>query len=160
MAWTSGLLEPPEAITDPSPSAFGGPERKYHTVTTAQGKGTQWQARVHYYWFKKQQRACREQYGINCQMGGFTRLLHSGSDDELSEEIPTYVVSPLPSGSNSYIVRSREQSESHALQLFCHATCGRVVNCCGWLDVTWCLQAHDMVGTVHNVRLWIAHSCA
>ena len=72
---------------------------------TAQGKGTQWQMRVHYYWFKKQQKACREQYGDKCHMGGFTRLLHSGADDELSSEIPTYVVNPLPSGSNGYVVR-------------------------------------------------------
>ena len=103
--WTSGLLEAPQGIANPDKAAFGGKERKYHTVTTAQGKGTQWQMRVHYYWFKKQQKACREKYGDKCQMGGFTRLLHSGFDDELSAEIPTYVVNPLPSGSNGYVVR-------------------------------------------------------
>jgi hypothetical protein len=99
------LLEKPQRIKDTSPKAFGGPERKYHTVTTAQGKVTHWQMRVHYYWFKKQQKKCREQYGENCHMGGFTRLLHAGSDDELSAEIPTYVVNPLPAGSNNgYVV--------------------------------------------------------
>jgi hydroxyproline O-arabinosyltransferase len=103
--WTSGLLEPPEAVANPDPTTFGGRERMYHTVTTAQGTGTQWQMRIHYYWFKKQQKKCRELYGENCHMGGFTRLLHSGYDDELSAEIPTYVVNPLPSGANGYVVR-------------------------------------------------------
>jgi hydroxyproline O-arabinosyltransferase len=103
VAWTSGLLEPLQAV-DETPTAFGGRERRYHTVTTAQGTGTQWQMRVHYYWFKKQQAKCREQYLDNCHMGGFTRLLHSGFDDELSNEVPTYVVNPLPSGANGYVV--------------------------------------------------------
>ena len=31
-----------------------------------------------------------------CDMGGFTRLLHSGQPDELMEEIPTFVANPLP----------------------------------------------------------------
>lgn len=104
--WTSGLLEPPQSAIKERPDGFGGPERAYHTVTTAQGKGTQWQMRVHYFWFKKQQKECRKQFGDSCHMGGFTRLLHSGSDDELSAEIPTYVVNPLPAGSNrGYVVR-------------------------------------------------------
>jgi hydroxyproline O-arabinosyltransferase len=103
--WTSGLLERPQKVEDTGPSAFGGPERMYHTVTTAQGTVTHWQMRVHFYWFKKQQKKCREQYGKNCHMGGFTRLLHAGYDDELSAEIPTYVVNPLPKGSNNgYVV--------------------------------------------------------
>jgi hypothetical protein len=29
-------------------------------------------------------------------MGGFTRLLHSGVEDDFMEEIPTVVVDPLP----------------------------------------------------------------
>lgn len=29
-------------------------------------------------------------------MGGFTRLLHSGEEDEWMDEIPTVVVDPLP----------------------------------------------------------------
>lgn len=44
--------------------------------------------------WKKQKAAC-EAAG-NCQMGGFTRLLHSGKADDLMEEIPTFVVDPLP----------------------------------------------------------------
>ena len=30
------------------------------------------------------------------QMGGFTRLLHSGQEDDLMKEVPTVVVNPLP----------------------------------------------------------------
>jgi hypothetical protein len=29
-------------------------------------------------------------------MGGFTRLLHSGEEDDLMEEIPSFVADPLP----------------------------------------------------------------
>ena len=45
--------------------------------------------------YKKQKHQC-EQDG-ECEMGGFTRLLHSGQPDELVDEIPTMVVDPLPS---------------------------------------------------------------
>ena len=31
-----------------------------------------------------------------CDMGGFTRLLHSGQADELMDEIPSFVAKPLP----------------------------------------------------------------
>jgi len=41
-----------------------------------------------------------------CDMGGFTRLLHSGHPDELMDEIPSFVANPLPDeghkGSVSY----------------------------------------------------------
>ena len=53
-----------------------------------------WQARVHYYWYRKIKAQC-ETKG-KCQMGGFTRLLHSGKADDLMDEIPSYVVNPLP----------------------------------------------------------------
>lgn len=35
-----------------------------------------------------------------CDMGGFTRLLHSGTPDELMNEIPTFVANPLPDEGN------------------------------------------------------------
>ena len=35
-----------------------------------------------------------------CDMGGFTRLLHSGAPDDLMEEIPTFVANPLPDEGN------------------------------------------------------------
>eukprot|EP00878_Enallax_costatus_P035440 GHUV01039520.1.p1 GENE.GHUV01039520.1~~GHUV01039520.1.p1 ORF type:complete len:150 (-),score=21.38 GHUV01039520.1:282-731(-) len=31
-----------------------------------------------------------------CEMGGFTRLLHSGQPDDLVSEVPTFVAQPLP----------------------------------------------------------------
>lgn len=87
-----------------SPDDLGGAKRRYHTVTTAQGTSTHWQMRVHYFWFKKQQKLCHELYSDKCHMGGFTRILHSGRDDDLSSEIPTYVAKPLPSGPGNYVV--------------------------------------------------------
>ena len=57
--------------------------------------------------YKKQQKLCREMYGKNCHMGGFTRLLHSGVQDELSVEVPTFVANPLPNGkTKGYVVSS------------------------------------------------------
>ncbi|KAG1669891.1 hypothetical protein FOA52_002417 [Chlamydomonas sp. UWO 241] len=82
--------------------------RKYHLVTTAQGFSNAWQARIHYYWYKKQREIC-EEAGV-CDMGGFTRLLHSGEADDLMDEIPTVVVDPLPKEimlDNSYVVLNR-----------------------------------------------------
>lgn len=32
------------------------------------------------------------------EMGGFTRILHSGQPDHVMDEIPTFVVDPLPAG--------------------------------------------------------------
>ena len=69
-------------------------------VITAQGSAVHWQARVHYYWYRKVQKQCQEERGVDCQMGGFTRILHSGQPDELMEEIPTHVVEPLQDKDN------------------------------------------------------------
>jgi hypothetical protein len=54
-----------------------------HCVTTALLS----QARIHYYWYKKQRALCHMQ--PVCDMGGFTRLLHTGEADDLMDEIPT-----------------------------------------------------------------------
>ncbi len=78
----------------------GGSERRYHVVITAQGSAVHWQARVHYYWYKKIRAQCEEELGVDCQMGGFTRILHSGHPDELMDEIPTHVVQPLQDRDN------------------------------------------------------------
>eukprot|EP00892_Ulva_mutabilis_P011770 jgi/Ulvmu1/8966/UM005_0057.1 len=107
VAWTTGLTQAPPASSTQSPTELGGAKRRYHTVTTAQGATTHWQMRIHYYWFKKQQKKCHELYGDSCHMGGFTRILHSGRDDDLSAEIPTYVARPLPSGPGNYVVLNR-----------------------------------------------------
>lgn len=45
--------------------------------------------------YKKQKARCEKEG--KCDMGGFTRLLHSGQADDLMNEIPTMVVDPLPS---------------------------------------------------------------
>ena len=43
---------------------------------------------------------CEAARGKDCQMGGFTRILHSGQADDLMAEIPTVVVDPLPDREN------------------------------------------------------------
>ncbi len=45
--------------------------------------------------FLKQKAICEQQQGDACEMGGFTRLLHSGQADDLMDEIPTFVAQPL-----------------------------------------------------------------
>ncbi|KAK9823561.1 hypothetical protein WJX72_003781 [[Myrmecia] bisecta] len=106
--WTSGVMTSPTAVlkADTGPQETSD-ERRYHTVITAQGTAVHWQARVHYYWFLKIKAQC-EAAG-SCQMGGFTRILHSGEADELMDEIPTFVADPLPDeGSNGgYVVLNR-----------------------------------------------------
>ena len=51
--------------------------RLFHVLTTCQGFSNHWQVRVHYYWYVKQRTVCQAQ-GSGCDMGGFTRILHSG----------------------------------------------------------------------------------
>eukprot|EP00798_Chlamydomonas_sp_ICE-L_P000484 gene484-1890_t len=77
---------------------FKPPEvpRMFHIVTSSQGSGVEWSMRIHYYHFRKIRAQCRAQWGGSCEMGGFTRLLHSGSPDGLINEVPTIVVDPLP----------------------------------------------------------------
>ena len=65
----------------------------FHVALTAtDAPYSKWQCRIMYYWYKK----VKEMPGS--EMGGFTRVLHSGSPDNLMEEIPTFVVDPLPDG--------------------------------------------------------------
>lgn len=68
--------------------------------------------------YKKQRDIC-EEAGV-CDMGGFTRILHSGEPDDLMDEIPTVVVDPLPAGAlgnSSYVVLNRP-CESRAWACF------------------------------------------
>lgn len=68
-------------------------KRLFHTAVTASNSVyNTWQCRVMYYWFKKFKDA------PGSQMGGFTRILHSGKPDNYMDEIPTFVAQPLPSG--------------------------------------------------------------
>ncbi|KAH7862727.1 hypothetical protein Vadar_008662 [Vaccinium darrowii] len=75
----------------------------FHVALTAtDAPYSKWQCRIMYYWYKKQ----KEMPGS--EMGGFTRILHSGNPDNLMDEIPTFVVDPLPAGlDRGYIVLNR-----------------------------------------------------
>ena len=67
--------------------------RLFHTAVTASDSVyNTWQCRVMFYWFKK----ARAVPGSD--MGGFTRILHSGKPDQFMDEIPTFVADPLPPG--------------------------------------------------------------
>ncbi|BBN67539.1 hypothetical protein Prudu_107S001200, partial [Prunus dulcis] len=76
---------------------------KYHVALTAtDAPYSQWQCRIMYYWYKK----VKDMPGSD--MGKFTRVLHSGTADNLMEEIPTVVVDPLPGDlDRGYIVLNR-----------------------------------------------------
>ncbi|KAI8547387.1 hypothetical protein RHMOL_Rhmol07G0191500 [Rhododendron molle] len=78
-------------------------KRLFHTaVTSSDSVYNTWQARVMYYWFKR----FRDQPGS--EMGGFTRILHSGRPDRFMDEIPTFIAQPLPDGMDQgYIVLNR-----------------------------------------------------
>ncbi|KAK4600672.1 hypothetical protein RGQ29_010357 [Quercus rubra] len=80
-----------------------GSKRLFHTAVTASDSVyNTWQCRVMYYWFKKMKET------PNSDMGGFTRILHSGKADKHMNEIPTFVAQPLPSGMDQgYIVLNR-----------------------------------------------------
>ncbi|KAK9833448.1 hypothetical protein WJX81_006347 [Elliptochloris bilobata] len=105
--WTSGVISEVDPMEE-DPQQVGGGQRRYHVVITAQGTAVHWQSRVHYYWYRKVKAACEAAKGKDCQMGGFTRILHSGVPDDLMGEIPTVVVEPLPDRENlGYVVLNR-----------------------------------------------------
>ncbi|EAZ36031.1 hydroxyproline O-arabinosyltransferase 1 [Oryza sativa Japonica Group] len=78
----------------------------FHTAVTASGSlYNTWQCRVMYYWFKRAREAGG---GGGAEMGGFTRILHSGKPDAFVDEIPTFVADPLPAGTDQgYVVLNR-----------------------------------------------------
>lgn len=92
------LIQMPEEIRRAASSNL-----KFHVALTAtDAPYSQWQCRIMYYWYKKM----KDMPGSD--MGRFTRVLHSGSPDNLMEEIPTFVVDPLPQGlDRGYIVLNR-----------------------------------------------------
>ncbi|XP_020962733.1 hydroxyproline O-arabinosyltransferase 3 isoform X1 [Arachis ipaensis] len=94
-----GLLEPFDKKVMESTSS----NLKYHVALTATDAAySQWQCRIMYYWYKK----VKDMPGSD--MGKFTRILHSGKADQLMDEIPTFVVDPLPEGlDRGYIVLNR-----------------------------------------------------
>ncbi|AQK85575.1 hydroxyproline O-arabinosyltransferase PLENTY isoform X1 [Zea mays] len=79
------------------------PAKRFHVALTAtDALYSQWQSRIMHYWYKEM----RDRPGSD--MGGFTRILHSGKPDGLMDEIPTMVVDPLPEGKDQgYIVLNR-----------------------------------------------------
>lgn len=71
----------------------GNSNLRFHVALTAtDAPYSKWQCRIMYYWYKK------VKHMPGSDMGGFTRVLHSGKPDNLMEEIPTFVVDPLPAG--------------------------------------------------------------
>ncbi|KAL4583359.1 hypothetical protein LXL04_007929 [Taraxacum kok-saghyz] len=78
-------------------AALSNKKRLFHTaVTTSDSVYNTWQTRVMYYWFKKM----KENGGVDCEMGIFTRILHLGKADQFMDEIPTFVAQPLPVGTD------------------------------------------------------------
>ena len=105
VGWTTGLMtssgEEEDVAMDPNE------DRTFHVVISAQGSATHWQSRIHYYFYKKIKKQCAK--NGKCEMGGFTRILHSGEPDELMDEIPTFVAKELPPEHphHGYIVLNR-----------------------------------------------------
>ncbi|KAE8691661.1 NADPH:quinone oxidoreductase [Hibiscus syriacus] len=95
--WDDPFLKP-ENLNE-----FGGSKSKYHVALTANDAPySQWQCRIMYYWYKKAKNM------PGSEMGKFTRILHSGKSDSLMEEIPSFVVDPLPEGlDRGYVVLHR-----------------------------------------------------
>ncbi|XP_047969002.1 hydroxyproline O-arabinosyltransferase 1-like [Salvia hispanica] len=92
-------------IRMPTDAARKGRRRRlFHTAVTASDSVyNTWQCRVMYYWFKQQKLR-----NPSSDMGGFTRVLHSGKPDRFMDEIPTFVAQPLPDGvDQGYIVLNR-----------------------------------------------------
>jgi hypothetical protein len=88
----SGSLADP-IVEMPENVKFKTSKSPFHVALTAtDAPYSKWQCRIMYYWYKKK----KDLPGSD--MGGFTRILHSGSPDNLMDEIPTMVVNPLPAG--------------------------------------------------------------
>ena len=86
---TDPIVEKPKNLR----SEKGSKSSRFHVALTAtDAPYSKWQCRIMYYWYKKQ----KDLPGSD--MGGFTRILHSGSPDNLMDEIPSLVVDPLPAG--------------------------------------------------------------
>ncbi|KAI6675983.1 hypothetical protein NL676_036779 [Syzygium grande] len=103
-AKTNGVLVPDPIVEMPKnvkkPKHVRSP---FHVALTAtDAPYSKWQCRIMYYWYKQKKDL------PDSEMGGFTRILHSGSPDNLMDEIPTMVVDPLPEGlDRGYVVLNR-----------------------------------------------------
>lgn len=84
---TDPIIEMPEKVKRKKTKS------PFHVALTAtDAPYSKWQCRIMYYWYKKIKNLPQS------EMGGFTRILHSGKPDNLMDEIPTMVVDPLPAG--------------------------------------------------------------
>ncbi|KAK6140383.1 hypothetical protein DH2020_025867 [Rehmannia glutinosa] len=107
--WTFGekrsqlLIDPVVQIPEYAKKEPKKQRRLFHVALTAtDAPYSRWQCRIMYYWYKKK----KDLPGSD--MGKFTRILHSGNPDNLMDEIPTFVVDPLPAGlDRGYVVLNR-----------------------------------------------------
>ncbi|CAI5459528.1 unnamed protein product [Closterium sp. Yama58-4] len=101
----SGLDGGSAVVKRPEASSFGVKKKKryFHTAMTCNDSPyTKWQSRIMYFYYNKYRNEPES------EMGGFTRVLHSGKRDNLMDEIPTFVVDPLPLGMDKgYVVLNR-----------------------------------------------------
>jgi len=105
VGWSSGLVNFARGPTSEAESRKQHEDtgRKFHVLLTAAGFGQQWLARIAYYHYLKVKRE-----NPNSDMGGFTRLLHTGEPDVWMDVIPTFVALALPPGvDKGYIVLNR-----------------------------------------------------
>jgi hypothetical protein len=117
------------------------PSKRFHVALTAtDALYSQWQSRIMHYWYKEM----RGRPGSD--MGGFTRILHSGKPDGLMDEIPTLVVDPLPEGADrvrfSVPFCCQLLSSDELLLIRCFAQ-GYIVLNRPWAFVQW-LQKADI----------------
>ncbi|KAG6783314.1 hypothetical protein POTOM_012760 [Populus tomentosa] len=102
-AFFDPVIEMPEEVKKPKNARM-----PFHVALTAtDAPYSKWQCRIMYYWYKKN----RDLSGS--EMGGFTRILHSGKPDNLMDEMPTVVVDPLPAG----LDREKEKQFGDAQQV-------------------------------------------
>ena len=96
---SSPLLDP--IVQMPHANSQTSPAPTFHVALTAtDAPYNKWQCRIMYYWYKQKKAL------PGSDMGGFTRILHSGNTDNLMDEIPTFVVDPLPPGLDQVLFNS------------------------------------------------------
>jgi hypothetical protein len=88
----SPLLDPVVQMPLNIRKAKSSPAPFHVALTATDAPYNKWQCRIMYYWYKQKKAL------PGSDMGGFTRILHSGNSDNLMDEIPTFVVDPLPPG--------------------------------------------------------------
>ncbi|KAL8028686.1 hypothetical protein ABFS82_14G174200 [Erythranthe guttata] len=97
------LIDPVIKMPENAKRATKKERSLFHIAVTATDYAySQWQCRIMYYFYKKKKDLPES------DMGKFTRILHSGNPDNLMDEIPTFVVDPLPEGvDQGYVVLNR-----------------------------------------------------